>query len=82
MSEIELYGSIVWSSSAYDTGMAFMQLPLFAYDKFCINNRSAFYWLKDIATNSSFCDVDISGGAYNHSANLALYYVRPRFNLA
>ena len=82
MSEIEVYGSIVWSSSAYDTGAACMQLPLFAKDKACINNRSAYYWLKDVATASYFCLVSNAGNAYYDYADNARIYVRPRFNLA
>lgn len=52
MSEIEVYGSIVWSSSGYDTGNANHQFELFANSKSAINNRSAWYWLKDIASSS------------------------------
>lgn len=82
MSEIEVYGATVWSSSGFDTGTACMQLPLFAKDKACINNRSAYYWLKDIATASACCSVYGDGGASCASAGGAAVYVRPRFNLA
>ena len=33
MSEVEVYGSIVWSSTGFDTGTAIRQLPLFAFSK-------------------------------------------------
>ena len=82
MSEIEVYGSTVWSSSGFDTGTACMQLPLFARDKACINNRSSYYWLKDVATASDFCDVSNNGYAGCDNAGVARDYVRPRFNLA
>ena len=82
MSEVEVYGSTVWSSSGFDTGTACMQLPLFARDKACINNRSSYYWLKDVATASYFCYVGSDGFATYTYAGLATYYVRPRFNLA
>ena len=82
MSEVEVYGATVWSSSGYDTGTACPQLPLFAKDKACINNRSAYYWLKDVATASNFCFVDGYGDANYNYAGLARSYVRPRFNLA
>ena len=82
MSEVEVYGATVWSSSGYDTGTACMQLPLFAKDKACINNRSAYYWLKDVATASYFCRVGDRGYAYYDNAGGAYDYVRPRFNLA
>ena len=82
MSEVEVYGATVWSSSGYDTGTACMQLPLFAKDKACINNRSSYYWLKDVAAASYFCGVSADGGASYHDAGYADYYIRPRFNLA
>ena len=82
MSEVEVYGATVWSSSGFDTGIACMQLPLFAKDKACINNRSAYYWLKDVATASSFCLVSYSGNADCTDAGYADRFVRPRFNLA
>lgn len=82
MSEIEVYGSTVWSSSGYDTGNANRQLPLFKYQKKAQNNRNAYYWLKDIASSSRFCysnDTGISG--CNHASS-AHGYLRPRFVIA
>ena len=82
MSEVEVYGATVWSSSGFDTGTACMQLPLFARDRACINNRSSYYWLKDVATASNFCHVNNGGAAGYIGAGATDYYVRPRFNLA
>lgn len=82
MSEVEAYGSVVWSSSGYDTGSAKTRLPLFAYSTKALNNRSAYYWLKDIASASDFCYVDHDGYATCSYASNALVYVRPRFVLA
>lgn len=82
MSEIELYGSIVWSSSGYDTGNANKQLPLFVNSKQAINNRSAWYWLKDVASASNFCICNNNGIAYYNNAGYASDYVRPRFVIA
>ena len=79
LSEIECYGSIVWSSSGYDTGEANKQLPLFAYSESARNNRSAYYWLKDVASAVRFCFSDNFGYSYNNLASLASIYVRPRF---
>lgn len=81
MSETECYGSIAWSSSGYDTGNANRQLPLFAFSKQAQNNRSAYYWLKDVANASNFCNADY-GVSDCHGANGANAYVRPRFILA
>ena len=82
MSEIEVYGSIVWSSSGFDTGNGYLQLPLFAKDRECINNRSSFYWLKDIVDAYKFCRLSNDGPASYRESNYADCYVRPRFNLA
>ena len=82
ISEIEVFGSIVWSSSGYDTGTAKVQLPLFANNKYAVNNRNAWYWLKDIASSAYFCDCNSGGIANCHSASDASYYVRPRFVIA
>lgn len=79
MSEIEVYGSIVWSSSAYDTGTANHQFELFAHSKAAINNRSAWYWLKDVASATDFCDCSNGGNASRDGASRANGYVRPRF---
>ena len=82
MSEIEVYGSIAWSSSGHDTGNANKQLPLFANSKQSINNRSAWYWLKDVASASFVCDCDNRGHASYDGAGYAGCYVRPRFVIA
>lgn len=79
LSEIECYGSIVWSSSGYDTGEANKQLPLFAYSESARNNRSAYYWLKDVASAVRFCLSNNYGSSGNNGASSAGSYVRPRF---
>lgn len=82
MSEVEAYGSVVWSSSGHDTGNAKTRLPLFQYSTKALNNRSAYWWLKDIATATCFCYVYNFGNAdYSDASNLD-YFVRPRFVLA
>ena len=82
MSEIEVYGSIVWSSSGYDTGNANHQFELFANSKSAINNRSAWYWLKDVASSSYWCNCSGNGHSYYSGASNTDCYVRPRFVLA
>lgn len=81
MSEIEVYGSIIWSSSGFDTGIACIQLPLFAKDKACINNRCN-YWLKDVASSSHYSGINSNGYADYFYSNDSNIYVRPRFILA
>lgn len=87
MSEIEVYGSVVWSSSGYDTGNARVQLPLFAFSKKAQNihgpdasGENVYWWLKDVASSSEFGYAHI-GGAYAYGAGWADGYVRPRFVL-
>ena len=82
MSEVEVYGATIWSSSGFDTGIACMQLPLFAKDKACINNMYAGYWLKDVATANSFCLVHRYGSADYRPASDSNFCVSARFNLA
>ena len=79
LSEIECYGSIVWSSSGFDTGEANKQLPLFAYSESARNNRSAYYWLKDVASAVRFCLSTSDGISSSLDASLASICVRPRF---
>lgn len=81
LSEIECYGSIVWSSSAYDTGNANRQLPLFALSTQAQNNRSAWYWLKDIASATYFCYAHNIGSSVCYGASCANMFIRPRFVL-
>ena len=82
MSEIEVYGSIAWSSSGYDTGDANHQFELFRFSKSAVNNRSAYYWLKDAASSSDFCDCGDDGASYCDNATTGYYYVRPCFVLS
>ena len=81
MSEVEAYGSITWSSSGYDTGNANRQLPLFAFSKQAQNNRTAYWWLKDIACAAYFCFADYIGCSGYIGASNAYGCVRPRFIL-
>lgn len=82
MSEIELYGSIVFSSSAYDIGTANHQFELFVHSKQAINNRSAWYYLKGAASASNFCYCSNNGNANCNGASGASGCVRPRFVIA
>ena len=79
MSEVEVYGSTVWSSSGYDTGNAKMQLPLFAHSRNAMNARSSWYWIKDVASSACFCYCDDYGNAGCFDAGRTGCCVRPRF---
>lgn len=80
MSEVECYGSIVWSSSGFDTGNA--NHWLFDQSNIARNNRTAYYWLKDVVSSASFAYARGSGYSDNYGASYATSFVRPRFVLA
>ena len=82
MSEIEVYGSTVWSSSGYDTGIAKMQLPLFTHSREALNNWTLWYCLKDVASSDSFCVCNDNGSARYSGAGNKWNGVRPRFILS
>lgn len=81
MSEIEVYGSVVWSSSGYDTGTAKSQLPIFRLNTNDMIPDGVYYWLKDVASADHFCLTYYYGYAYYGRAGNG-YCVRPRFIIA
>lgn len=82
MSEAEVYGTTVWSSSGSDTGTGHHQFELFQMSRQAINNRSSYYWLKDVASSSAFAASNAAGNADYNGASGTNHYVRPRFILA
>lgn len=80
MSEIEVYGSVVWGSSGYDIGTAKNQLPIFRLNTADLIN-SEYYWLRDVASAEDFCYVSGNGNAYYDGA-VNENYLRPRFVIA
>lgn len=85
LSEIQIYGSNVWSSSGYDTGCENLQLPLFALDptaKVCALGGTGdgrhWYWLRNVASSTNFARCS----SYGHSDCASASYsggVRPLF---
>ena len=61
-SEMQIYGSTIWSSSGYDTGEACMKLPVFNFINHVRFARWSF-WLRGVASSSDFCDASASGRA-------------------
>lgn len=72
LNEINVYGSISWSSSGYDVGIQNFQLPLFKLDpsaKMCriggVDNVTSttrnWWWLRDIVSSSYFAGVGDGG---------------------
>lgn len=82
MSEINVYGSNINSSSRYDTGIDNRQYALFQLKPELMNSNGkdiAFgYWLKNISSRTNFSYITGDG----HSSNInsaASQRVRPRF---
>ena len=78
MSELEVYGAPVFSSSGYDTGNN-KQLPLFRLrpDMIGTFNRS-WFWLRSVHDSTGFCGANGDGGATGNGASYVAV-VRPRF---
>lgn len=76
-SEVEVYGSTVWSSSGYDIGIAKVQLPYFRLNERNINIGSS-WWLSAVPYAYGFCYCGWYGDADAYNASSVLR-VRPRF---
>ena len=74
-SEMQIYGSTIWSSSGYDTGEACMKLPVFNFINHVQFSRWAF-WLRGVASSSDFCHAHDSGYATTWAASYS-FGVRP-----
>lgn len=81
MSEVEVYGSTVFSSSFYDVGNAKTQLPLFRFRPDMQSMRSFDVWLSAVAGATRFAGVDGDGSASGYGAS-GSGGVRPRFLIA
>lgn len=78
MNEVQVFGSIVWSSSGYETGSDNCQLPLFRLAPEFITNRSYWYWLRNITNASCFASVHYCGVSASYYAS-ATGGLRPCF---
>ena len=70
LTEAQIYGATVWSSSGYDTGEASNQLAMFKMSKWnkILGNR--WFWLRDVASKSYFARADYHGDAtYANASN-------------
>jgi len=73
LSEVQVYGSTVWSSSGYDTGEACRQLDVFRVYNMNEIFEGRYPWLRDVASSSSACRVGRFGHADSPTASNALY---------
>ena len=77
LSEIEVYGSMVASSSTFDIGVKHQQLPLFKLKPQAANCRSD-WWLSAVASSGYFANVRWAGYAAANNASYSVG-VRPLF---
>lgn len=75
LSEVQVYGSTVWSSSGYDTGEADQQLEVFKRFKHTDIFGDEYPWLRDVASATTACYAHYYGYAAVNGATIALYAV-------
>lgn len=77
MNEVQLYGTTVWSSSAYDVGVDNRKLPVFNFiTPMQFGSVTDPFWLRSVASSTTFASCYVGGYAgQNYASNL--YGVRP-----
>lgn len=80
MNEVQVYGSVAWGvhdGNGYNVASGDGQFPLFMFDRTKLHNRED-YWLRDVASATTFSYVNSVGGASGGSASYS-FGVRPAF---
>lgn len=80
MNEVQVYGSVAWGAhdgNGYNVASGDGQFPLFMFDRTKLHNRED-YWLRDVASATTFSNVYYYGDATNYNASYSLG-VRPAF---
>lgn len=80
MNEVQAYGSVAWGAhdgNGYNVASGDGQFPLFMFDRTKLHNRED-YWLRDVASATSFSFVNGAGCASLSDASRS-YGVRPAF---
>ena len=73
LSEVQVYGSAVWSSSGFDTGEACRQLEVFQKYSHTEIFGGEYPWLRDVVSASYAARADDNGHAYDDPASNARY---------
>lgn len=73
LSEVQVYGSIVWSSSGFDTGEACRQLDVFRHYNHTEIFGGEYPWLRDVVSASNAAFARHTGDATHDPASYALY---------
>lgn len=80
MNEVQAYGSVAWGAhdgNGYNVASGDGQFPLFMFDRTKLHNRED-YWLRDVASATSFSVVGDVGYASHYYASYS-FGVRPAF---
>lgn len=73
LSEVQVYGSVVWSSSGYDTGEACRQLDVFRHYNHTEIFGGEYHWLRDVVSASYAAYAADVGYANYDPASFARY---------
>ena len=73
LSEVQVYGSVVWSSSGFDTGEACQQLDVFRHFNKNEIFGNEYPWLRDVVSASNAAGVYNTGYADHNTASIAYY---------
>ena len=73
LSEVQVYGATVWSSSGYDTGEACRQLDVFQHYSHTEIFGSEYPWLRDVVSASTAAFARDDGNANDVTASNARY---------
>ena len=73
LSEVQVYGAAIWSSSGFDTGEACRQLEVFQRYSHTEIFGGEFIWLRDVVSASRAAYCYVLGNADHHPASCAHY---------
>ena len=73
LSEVQVYGGTVWSSSGYDTGEACRQLEVFQKYSHTEIFGGEYPWLRDVVSASIAAHARYGGNAAYGTANYTYY---------
>ena len=73
LSEVQVYGSVVWSSSGFDTGEACRQLDVFRHFNHTEIFGGEYPWLRDVVSASDAPLAGRYGDACTYAASYAVY---------
>ena len=71
LSEVQVYGAAIWSSSGYDTGEACRQLDVFQKYSHTEIFGGEYPWLRDVVSASYAAFADYGGDANSNPASFA-----------